>query len=207
MIAAIAAVFAYRAYRKQAGQLEIAQKHDRSWQAAKVAAWIDTERTREANADLDDIRRIVFAVHNASDLPIREVRLHPDGGDPYEIGVLEPRRDPLIIQLPELTKPFWDDLEEGRERPAKSEMLNRISDSFELTFKDVEGQLWGRPHWHKKSLFRNRSGALQPYRYNTLLWSGELVPVPEEPHRRRSWRQARPGRRLFRWLSHKTLRP
>lgn len=79
IVASIAAHFAYRAYTKQAGQLQLAQKHDLRWQSAKVTGWLDKESTLGSLGlkDLSDrpLPQVAFWFHNASDLPVYDVQV------------------------------------------------------------------------------------------------------------------------------------
>lgn len=104
IVASIAASFAYRAYRKQAGQLALAQKHDLRWQAGKVTAWISGSVVHGAVYDLltkpdGENPQQCFSYINASDLPVNNVRLiyrSTNGGwvSVYERPRLMPTEEP-----------------------------------------------------------------------------------------------------------------
>lgn len=159
-IAAIAAVFAYSAYRKQAGQLELAQKHDKLWQAAKVAAWIDTDKTLEANGDEDMIRSLVCAFHNASELPVHHVRVVSwSGQDICKYGTLEPG-GPNYVVIPELPADAGKTMGlSGLDGHPKSEQMVIISEFVETKFTDTEGRNWSRA---------GAGGELSEYQYEWM---------------------------------------
>lgn len=160
VIAAIAAVFAYSAYRKQAGQLELARKHDKLWQAGKVAAWIDTDETLEANREEDIIRSLVCAFHNASELPVRHVRVVSwSGREICKYGTLEPG-GPNYVLIPELPTDAGKTLGlSGLEGKPKSVQMMVISEFIETKFSDAEGRNWSRA---------GASGELSEYQYEWM---------------------------------------
>ncbi|MER5388210.1 hypothetical protein [Saccharopolyspora sp. NPDC002686] len=108
LIAATAATFAYRAYRKQAAQLELAQKHDLRWQASKVTGWLADITHGYAGdvqaGNLDATIKLAFWFVNASDLPVYDVHVYGEGIDGEvrriaKFGYLLPTEEPITNPL------------------------------------------------------------------------------------------------------------
>lgn len=79
VVSAVAVLFAFRAYRKQSGQLAIAQKHDLRWQSSKVTAWANSENIlNHALMCFTGVDTYIWhgvSYINASDLPVYNARI------------------------------------------------------------------------------------------------------------------------------------
>ncbi|TDD06643.1 hypothetical protein E1181_11595 [Saccharopolyspora terrae] len=82
VVSTAAAFFAFRAYRKQSGQLNLAQKHDLRWQSSKIAAWIAEDdgcgTSRIGTTTVNHFVDHGLWYINASDLPVYQVHLLVD---------------------------------------------------------------------------------------------------------------------------------
>ncbi|MFI0468343.1 hypothetical protein ACH347_30035 [Saccharopolyspora sp. 5N102] len=83
VVATIAATFAYRGYRKQAGRLELAQKHDLRRQSGLFTGWIAAYKGEQSPYASGPLRygSAKFSFINASDLPVYNVVVTGSGFD------------------------------------------------------------------------------------------------------------------------------
>jgi hypothetical protein len=143
--ASVASVFAVAAYRREVRRDEAREQVERSAQASLVAAWpvlFNFDGSRETGSS-------GYAIRNASELPIRDVRITRLGGDEdfdpvathLDLLLVPPSVDPLWIRdgQPYTLLP-GEVAVHGAELPSS----DGWSISLRLEFRDSADTLWAR---------------------------------------------------------------
>ncbi len=143
--ASVASVFAVAAYRREVRRDEAREQVERSAQASLVAAWpvlFNYDGSRDTGSS-------GYAIRNASELPIRDVRITWLGGDKdfdpvathIDLPLVPPSVDPLWIRdgQPYTLLP-GEVAVHGADLPSSG----RWSSLFRLQFRDSADTLWAR---------------------------------------------------------------